>query len=202
MNTEQERADFEAWLEGSIYSDDSESFHADLWNAYQAGRAALQSHDSEVWLNRLISLAVSYGDSRHFEVEADDKRDAACRSAQAFKNLIDHARALQSQATEAFPCRIVEADFETGTVTLEMHGKYTVSSGQKYLCDAPLQSQDRGDVKRPVLDSIVDEIHRRADKEWADDGYDFEVTITTDEYKALCEEEKAIDNARRVEEKK
>lgn len=48
-----------------------------------------------------------------------------------------------SQATEAFPCRIVEADFETGTVTLEMHGKYTVSSGQKYLCDAPLQSQDR-----------------------------------------------------------
>lgn len=62
-----------------------------------------------------------------------------------------------------------------------------------------LQSRDREDVKRPVLDSIVDEIHRRADKEWADDGYDFEVTITADEYKALCEEEKAIDRARRAE---
>lgn len=66
---------------------------------------------------------------------------------------------------------------------------------------AALQSQDREDVKRPVLDSIVDEIHRRADKEWADDGYDFEVTITADEYKALCEEEKAIDHARRIEDK-
>lgn len=46
--------------------------------------------------------------------------------------------ALQSQATEAYPCRIVETDFETSTVTLEMQGKYTVSSGQKYLCDVPL----------------------------------------------------------------
>lgn len=56
--------------------------------------------------------------------------------------------ALQSQATEAFPCRIVEADFETGTVTLEMQGDYTVSSGQKYLCDAPLQTQDAEDAER------------------------------------------------------
>lgn len=45
---------------------------------------------------------------------------------------------LAEQATEAYPCRIVEADFETNTVTLEMQGKYTVSSGQKYLCDVPL----------------------------------------------------------------
>lgn len=163
MNTEQKRADFEAWAikERIAYRDEKHGVcfyngeRNSYWIGYQAGRAALQSHDSEVWLNRLISLAVSYGDSRHFEVEADDKRDAACRSAQAFKNLIDHARALQSQ--------------------------------------------DREDVKRPVLDSIVDEIHRRADKEWADDGYDFEVTITADEYKALCEEEKAIDHARSVE---
>ncbi len=64
---------------------------------------------------------------------------------------------------------------------------------------AALQSQYRKDVKRPVLDRIVDEIHRRADKEWADNGYDFEVTITADEYKALCEEEKAIDRAHRIE---
>ena len=64
---------------------------------------------------------------------------------------------------------------------------------------AALQSQDREAVKRPVLDGIVDEIHRRADKEWADNGYDFEVTISADEYRALCEEEKSIDHARRVE---
>lgn len=43
--------------------------------------------------------------------------------------------------------------------------------------------------ERPVLESIIAEIHRRAEKEWAGDGYDFEVTITADEYKALCEEE-------------
>lgn len=66
-------------------------------------------------------------------------------------NIVPFARAIEQavvaklveQATEAYPCRIVETDFETGTVTLEMQGKYTVSSGQKYLCDAPLQSQDR-----------------------------------------------------------
>lgn len=56
--------------------------------------------------------------------------------------------ALQSQPTESFPCRIIEADLETSTVTLEMQGKYTVSAGQKYLCDAPLQSQDREDAER------------------------------------------------------
>lgn len=102
MNTEQERADFEAWANGRCelhlvnpagrYSSATTQF---AWEAYQAGRAALQS-----------------------------------------------------QATEAFPCRIVEADFETGTVTLKMHGKYTVSGGQKYLCDAPMQSQDRQDAER------------------------------------------------------
>lgn len=36
---------------------------------------------------------------------------------------------------DAYPCRIVEADFETGTVTLQMEGKYTVSAGPKPLCD-------------------------------------------------------------------
>lgn len=101
MNTEQERADFEAWAKADGY-EDFERFgegyaHPELreaWRGYQAGRAALQS-----------------------------------------------------QPTEAFPCRIIEADFETGTVTLEMQGKYTVSAGQKYLCDAPLQSQDREDAQ-------------------------------------------------------
>lgn len=44
------------------------------------------------------------------------------------------------------------------------------------------------DAETPVLDGIVYEIHRRAGKEWAADGYDFTVTISADEYKALCEE--------------
>lgn len=41
----------------------------------------------------------------------------------------------------------------------------------------------------PVRDSIIYEIHRRADKEWAADGHDFTVTITAEEYAALCKEE-------------
>lgn len=41
----------------------------------------------------------------------------------------------------------------------------------------------------PVLDSIVEEIHRRAAKEGGDEGHDFTVTITGDEYLFLCEEE-------------
>jgi hypothetical protein len=48
-------------------------------------------------------------------------------------------------------------------------------------------------MNTPVLNSIVYEIHRRADKEWAEDGNDFTVTITAEEYKALCKEE--FDNA-------
>lgn len=47
---------------------------------------------ADEWINQFISLAVAYGDQRHFEVEADDKRDAACRSTQAFANLMKHAR--------------------------------------------------------------------------------------------------------------
>ena len=57
----------------------------------------------------------------------------------------------------------------------------------------------RVDADRPILDGIVYEIHRRADKEWADDGYDFTVTISADEYKSLCEEEARNDAARQKE---
>lgn len=72
--------------------------------------------------------------------------DVAWPNEEVFKFAVEVARAIeqailqseQLQATEAYPCRIVETDFETNTVTLEMQGKYTVSSGQKYLCDVPL----------------------------------------------------------------
>ena len=36
-----------------------------------------------------------------------------------------------------FPCKITEADLDANIVTLQMEGNYTVSAGQKYLCDAP-----------------------------------------------------------------
>lgn len=49
--------------------------------------------DAAAWLDKLINLVVTYGDCRHFEVEATDKRDAADRSAQAFANIMAHARA-------------------------------------------------------------------------------------------------------------
>lgn len=44
------------------------------------------------WMDKLISLVVAYGDSRHFEVEAVDKRDAVCRTTQAFADLMEHVR--------------------------------------------------------------------------------------------------------------
>ncbi|WP_395029746.1 hypothetical protein [Alcaligenes aquatilis] len=50
------------------------------------------SAEPVAWLEKLISLVVSYGDSRHFEVEAVDKRDAVCRTTQAFADLTEHVR--------------------------------------------------------------------------------------------------------------
>lgn len=44
-------------------------------------------------------------------------------------------------------------------------------------------------MSRPVLADIIYEIHRRADKECADVGYDFTVTITAEQYHELCAEE-------------
>lgn len=102
--------------------------------------------------------------------------------------------ALQSQPTEAFPCRIIEADFETGTVTLEMQGKYTVSAGQKYLCNAPLQSQDQEDAAR--LDWI--EANHGCDIiEFADGTW--EVNVTDGPFGTGKGMREAIDHARRVE---
>ena len=42
--------------------------------------------------------------------------------------------------------------------------------------------------KSEALDSILYEIHRRAEKEWADDGNDFTVTISNEDYKNLVED--------------
>lgn len=138
MNTEQERADFEAWhrekYESTLYCESR-------WEAWQA-RAALQA-----------------------------------------------------QPTESFPCRIIEADFETGTVTVEMQGQYTVSAGQKYLCDAPLQSQDREDA---VMLVVALEESRQAMK----------AILAKERLKAVAKRvlsrailmaDKAIDRARRIE---
>lgn len=102
--------------------------------------------------------------------------------------------ALQLQPTEAFLCRIIEADFETGTVTLEMQGKYTVSAGQKYLCNAPLQSQDREDAER--LDWI--EANHGCDiTEFADGTW--EVDVPDGPYGVGKGMREAIDHARRAE---
>ena len=53
--------------------------------------------DARRWLDKLINLIVTYGDQRHFEVEAADKRDAADRSAQAFENIMTHVRAAKGE---------------------------------------------------------------------------------------------------------
>lgn len=39
-----------------------------------------------------------------------------------------------------------------------------------------------------TLENILYEIHRRADKEWAADGYDFNVTISSEDYKQLVKD--------------
>lgn len=100
-----------------------------------------QRADFEAWAKThyyLSELGLDFEDDEYVDMEVQ----GAFEAYQAGRD------ALQSQPTESFPCRIIEADFETGSVTLEMQGKYTVSAGQKYLCDAPLQSQDREDALR------------------------------------------------------
>lgn len=55
MNTEQERAEFEAWatsqwlvLQRTVHGEDYQDLRTQVaWEAYQAGRAALQSQDRE-----------------------------------------------------------------------------------------------------------------------------------------------------------
>lgn len=42
--------------------------------------------------------------------------------------------------------------------------------------------------KSEALDNILNEIHRRAEKEWADDSNDFTVTISSEDYKNLVED--------------
>ncbi|MGG5150505.1 hypothetical protein [Alcaligenes aquatilis] len=42
----------------------------------------------------------------------------------------------------SFPCKIIEADLDADIVTLQMEGDYTVSAGQKYLCDAAAASAE------------------------------------------------------------
>lgn len=149
IDTEQLRADFEAWMR-KRKPDISLKRYADgryrvttmnyAWEGYQAGRAALQS-----------------------------------------------------QATEAFPCRIIEGDFEAGTVTLEMQGDYTVSSGQKYLCDAPLQSQDAEDALTDAIQKAIDLLGPEAP---ICSGCEYEWNHALRVLRA------AIDHARRVEENK
>ena len=53
-----------------------------------------------------------------------------------------------------FPCKIIEADFAADIVTLQMEGHYTVSAGQKYLCDiAPVSAEPVAEVVREALES-------------------------------------------------
>jgi len=144
MNIEQERAAFEAWMRDNhpghcliFVNGYLHKWPQRLWEAYQAGRAALQS-----------------------------------------------------QPTEAFPCRIIEADFETGTVTLEMLGKYTVSAGQKYLCNAPLQSQDG---EKHLVAAIREAIELLGPEAPSCSGCEYEWNH------ALRVLREAIDHARRIE---
>src|SRR5690606_27226404 len=108
--------------------------------------AALQSQDREGWHSIMNTeherIKFEAACHRHAEeaghegaakLERDGDGYADPATQAAWWGWREGRAALQSQPTESFPCRIIEADFETGTVTLEMQGKYTVSAGQKYL---------------------------------------------------------------------
>lgn len=53
---------------------------------------------------------------------------------------------LRVQDSGGYSCRIIEADFETNLVTIKMDGKYSVSAGNKILCDAVV---DGGNSNEP-----------------------------------------------------
>lgn len=66
----------------------------------------------------------------------------------------NQARSTPQEAMNSFPCKIIEADLDQDIVTLQMEGVYTVSAGQKYLCDAaPVAAQP--DVTQQTLDDVM-----------------------------------------------
>lgn len=106
MNIEQERQDFEAWYRRQyidstplIWAENVQAYrdfdHNQLFGAYQAGRAALQSQDREdaqEWLkqhetlmHRVSKAAIAVGYSNKGEAKL----------MQAEKALIDHARRIE-----------------------------------------------------------------------------------------------------------
>lgn len=95
MNTEQERAEFEAWatsqwlvLQRTVHGEDYQDLRTQVaWEAYQAGRAAgirdgraaLQSQDRREWLNTLERKAEAL-----WVATAEDRH-------QAMRDLVHHA---------------------------------------------------------------------------------------------------------------
>lgn len=100
MNTEQLRAEFEAWARNKNYDLDAVMLLSkppkfsryanpatqDAWEAYQAGRAALQSQDRD--------------DAAHAEWMVDDAR--APWAVNSLKTLIKEMRATEKQCRNAF----------------------------------------------------------------------------------------------------
>lgn len=93
MNTEQERAEFEAWWKDR---QPAVSIKEDAFAAYQTGRAALQSKDREdngEWMRRFIELLDEFGDeSARYAHPCETDRSWLDKIR---ADIIDHARRIE-----------------------------------------------------------------------------------------------------------
>lgn len=105
MNTEQERTEFEAWCEtrtletGRDHEGDYISIETALsWEAYQAGRAALQSQDREdVALAEILREAAQIIAAIPPEHAPENIRWPIADELEGFALKIDHARRIEGE---------------------------------------------------------------------------------------------------------
>lgn len=106
MNTEQERAEFESWCETRTLGTgrDHEGYYISLetalsWEAYQAGRAALQSQDSEEVMEMALCesrrLVLRIGQAYRFVPMKGCKTCEEMKAEHDDAYAIDHARRIE-----------------------------------------------------------------------------------------------------------
>lgn len=104
MNTEQERADFEAWAikERIAYRDEKHGVcfyngqRNSYWIGYQAGRAALQSQDrGDAALAEILREAAAIIEAIHPEFPPRNMRRPIVDELEGFALMLDHARRIE-----------------------------------------------------------------------------------------------------------
>lgn len=137
MNTEQERADFEAWADNHYYLSELNNIYLDddyvdpemqaAWEGYQAGRAALQSqpntgelpHQSREAVLRAMSR--NYTPGKHTWDSLDS--DACAKGADEIRQL-RAALAMQSQDREVMVPYEVVVDVANKLLGVEQYERF------------------------------------------------------------------------------